>query len=225
MKNDSTKKIGKVTRWPKCFLGLLGRYHASYGGKEVIDTNIRKWTDRLAVSENEVIKAEEKAMLPLRESAAKALSSALRTDSELADMIKAGAQTDTDSDISGDIRNLGDPKSIRAVRSERAKAAAKECAVHDENRISTDDIIRLNENIISMNVRLREYLDELRNNCRICIDCYLVGVKAVMPDYTPAVSLWSDKALDIYTFPHKTLDDAVRRLAYAMINDISEKEA
>ena len=215
MTNEKTIKTAKVTHWPKCMLGLLGRYHASYGGKEVIDINIRKWTDRLAVLENEVIKSEEKAMLPLREKAAKAVASAVRTDSELAGMVKS---SDAAAVCAGN-----DPKTIRAVRNEHVKAAAKECAVNDENRISNDELIRLNEDIISMNVNLREHIDELRNDCRICIDCYLIGVKAVMPDYHPDTAPWSDNALDIYISPHKPLDDAVQRLAYALITSEPDK--
>mgnify|MGYP004673352653 CR=1 FL=1 len=66
-------KLRKVTRLPKWILRLMGKLDAKKG-IGVVDAHIAHWIDKLGAFENDLVKAEEKAVFPVREKAALAVS-------------------------------------------------------------------------------------------------------------------------------------------------------
>lgn len=216
MKNENERKLKTVTSLPKWILKLLGRYHAKHGGVNVVDMHIKRWEHKLNAFENEVLKEEEKAMHPIRESAAQAISTISRMKDEI-HLLPEHAPEESPSPT--------DPKSIRAVRNAKANAASKKNMAISKNAASTEDIIRFNELIISSNVDVREYIEYLRNHYSMCVDSYLAGVRKVLPDYA-MVNSFSNKALEIYEMHHRILDNEIQRIAYNMVNNYEEmKEA
>lgn len=212
MKNK--RKLKKVTVLPKWILKLQGKHHAKHGGVSVVDMHIERWNHRLSSFENDVLEAEEKAMYPIRESAAQSISIVSRTRGELSSPSMHGSEEPS---------SQKDPKSIRAARNAKASAASKKNTAASKNAASTEEIIRFNEMIISSNVDVREHIECLRNHCGICIDSYLAGVRKVLPDYSNSHG-FSNAALDIYFSHHRILDNEVQRIAYNMVND-ETKEA
>ena len=77
-----TQKLRKVTRLPKWVLRLMGKLDAKQG-VSVVDAHIALWLDRLGAFENDLVKAEEKAVLPVREKAALAASALERAKADL----------------------------------------------------------------------------------------------------------------------------------------------
>lgn len=60
-----TQKLRKVTRLPKWILRIMGKLDAKKG-IGVVDAHIEHWIDKLAAFANELVKAEEKAVFPVR---------------------------------------------------------------------------------------------------------------------------------------------------------------
>jgi len=218
MKNRSdTHKIRKVTHCPKWILTAIGHCHAKYGGTQVVDTNIRRWMHRLGTFENKVITAEEAAMHPIRDAAAKAVADVLRSDAVI--LSSASRIPEPIPDASRD------PRVIREVINKRRAAALKENNAHMQNGTSTDELLRINEQIVTSNVNVREHIEELRGHCMICVDSYLIGVRSVLADYDNSLLPDHSSALDIYTSHHRTLDSAISHIADAAVTSgIKSKE-
>ena len=196
-----TQKLRKVTRLPKWVLRLMGKLDAKQG-VSVVDAHIALWLDRLGAFENDLVKAEEKAVLPVREKAALAASALERAK---ADLSVPAIPSNTDEPT--------DPKLIRAVRNAKAKATERRDSAESVLKTSSDEIISYNELIISTNVKTRERLEAMRNTCMEAINAYIKGVRKVFPDYSPQVQ-FPDDALEIYLTHHSALDSKVKEVAY-----------
>ncbi len=197
-----TQKLRKVTRLPKWVLRLMGKLDAKQG-VSVVDAHIALWLDRLGAFENDLVKAEEKAVLPVREKAALAASALERAK---ADLSVPAIPSNTDEPT--------DPKLIRAVRDAKAKAEGRRNNAESLHKASTEELISCNELIISSNVKTRERIEAMRNTAKASIDAYVKGVRKVFPDFSPQVT-FSDYALEIYLSPHSVLDAKVKEVAYA----------
>ena len=196
-----TQKLRKVTRLPKWVLRLMGKLDAKQG-VSVVDAHIALWLDRLGAFENDLVKAEEKAVLPVREKAALAASALERAK---ADLSVPAIPSNTDEPT--------DPKLIRAVRDAKAKAEGRRNNAESLHKASTEELISCNELIISTNVKTRERIEAMRNTAKASIDAYVKGVRKVFPDYSPKVT-FSDDALYIYLTHHSALDSKVKEVAY-----------
>lgn len=195
-------KLRKVTRLPKWVLRLMGKLDAKQG-VSVVDAHIALWLDRLGAFENDLVKAEEKAVLPVREKAALAVSALERAKTDLS---VPAIPSNTDEPT--------DPKLIRAVRDAKAKAEGRRNNAESLHKASTEELISCNELIISSNVKTRERIEAMRNTAKASIDAYVKGVRKVFPDYSPQV-IFSNDALEIYLSPHSVLDAKVKEVAYA----------
>lgn len=195
-------KLRKVTRLPKWVLRLMGKLDAKQG-VSVVDAHIALWLDRLGAFENDLVKAEEKAVLPVREKAALAVSALERAK---ADLSVPAIPSNTDEPT--------DPKLIRAVRDAKAKAEGRRNNAESLHKASTEELISCNELIISSNVKTRERIEAMRNTAKASIDAYVKGVRKVFPDYSPQV-IFSNDVLEIYLSPHSVLDAKVKEVAYA----------
>ena len=200
---DRTQKLRKVTRLPKCLLRLMGKLDAKKG-IGVVDAHIAHWIDKLGAFENDLVKAEEKAVFPVREKAALAVSALERAKAALS---VPAIPTNTDKP------KPTDPKLIRAVRNAKAKAVERRNNAESLHKASTEELIGCNELIISSNVKTRERIEAMRNTAKASIDAYVAGVRKIFPDYSPQVK-FSD-ALEIYLSPHSVLDAKVKEVAYA----------
>ena len=196
-------KLRKVTRLPKWVLRLMGKLDAKQG-VSVVDAHIALWLDRLGAFENDLVKAEEKAVLPVREKAALAVSALERAKDDLS----------VPSIVSADKPEPTDPKLIRAVRDAKAKAEGRRNNAESLHKASMEELIGYNELIISSNVKTRERIEAMRNTAKASIDAYVKGVRKVFPDYSPQV-IFSNDALEIYLSPHSVLDAKVKEVAYA----------
>lgn len=197
-----TQKLRKVTRLPKWVLRLMGKLDAKKG-IGVVEAHIALLLDRLGAFENDLVKAEEKAVLPVREKAALAASALERAK---ADLSVPAIPSNTDEPT--------DPKLIRAVRDAKAKAEGRRNNAESLHKASTEELISCNELIISSNVKTRERIEAMRNTAKASIDAYVKGVRKVFPDFSPQVT-FSDYALEIYLSPHSVLDAKVKEVAYA----------
>lgn len=200
---DRTQKLRKVTRLPKWILRLMGKLDAKKG-IGVVDAHIALWLDRLGAFENDLVKAEEKAVLPVREKAALAVSALERVKADLS----------VPAIVSADKPKPTDPKLIRAVRNAQEKAEGRRNNAESLHKASTEELISCNELIISSNVKTRERIEAMRNTAKASIDAYVKGVRKVFPDYSPQV-IFSNDALEIYLSPHSVLDAKVKEVAYA----------
>lgn len=198
-----TQKLRKVTRLPKWVLRLMGKLDAKQG-VSVVDAHIALWLDRLGAFENDLVKAEEKAVLPVREKAALAVSALERAKADLS----------VPAIVSADKPKPTDPKLIRAVRNAQEKAEGRRNNAESLHKASTEELISCNELIISSNVKIRERIEAMRNTAKASIDAYVKGVRKVFPDFSPQVT-FSDYALEIYLSPHSALDAKVKEVAYA----------
>lgn len=198
-----TQKLRKVTRLPKWVLRLMGKLDAKQG-VSVVDAHIALWLDRLGAFENDLVKAEEKAVLPVREKAALAVSALERAKADLS----------VPAIVSADKPKPTDPKLIRAVRNAQEKAEGRRNNAESLHKASTEELISCNELIISSNVKTRERIEAMRNTAKASIDAYVKGVRKVFPDFSPQVT-FSDYALEIYLSPHSVLDAKVKEVAYA----------
>lgn len=195
-------KLRKVTRLPKWVLRLMGKLDAKQG-VSVVDAHIALWLDRLGAFENDLVKAEEKAVFPVREKAALAVSALERAKTDLS----------VPAIVSADKPKPTDPKLIRAVRNAQEKAEGRRNNAESLHKASTEELIGCNELIISSNVKTRERIEAMRNTAKASIDAYVKGVRKVFPDFSPQVK-FSD-ALEIYLSPHSVLDAKVKEVAYA----------
>lgn len=204
MKDRRTQKLRTVTRIPKWVIRIIGKLDAKQG-VSVVDAHIALWLDRLGAFENDLVKAEEKAVLPVREKAALAVSALERAK---ADLSVPAIPTNTDKP------KPTDPKLIRAVRNAQEKAEGRRNNAESLHKSSTEELISCNELIISSNVKTRERIEAMRNTAKASIDAYVKGVRKVFPDFSPQVT-FSDYALEIYLSPHSVLDAKVKEVAYA----------
>lgn len=82
MKDRRTQKLRTVTRIPKWVIRIIGKLDAKQG-VSVVDAHIALWLDRLGAFESDLVKAEEKAVFPIREKAALAISAIERAKADL----------------------------------------------------------------------------------------------------------------------------------------------
>ena len=204
MKDRRTQKLRTVTRIPKWVIRIIGKLDAKQG-VSVVDAHIALWLDRLGAFESDLVKAEEKAVFPIREKAALAISAIERAK---ADLSVPALPSNTDKP------EPTDPKLIRAVRNAKAKATERRDSAESVLKTSSDEIISYNELIISSNVKTRERIEAMRNTAKASIDAYVKGVRKVFPDFSPQVT-FSNDALEIYLSPHSVLDAKVKEVAYA----------
>lgn len=198
-----TQKLRKVTRLPKWVLRLMGKLDAKKG-IGVVDAHIAHWIDKLGAFANELVKAEEKAVFPIREKAALAISAIERAK---ADLSVPSIPTNTDKP------EPTEPKLKRAKRNATAKAVERRNNAESLHKASMEELIGYNELIISSNVKTRERIEAMRNTAKASIDAYVKGVRKVFPDYSPKVT-FSDDALYIYLTHHSALDSKVKEVAY-----------
>lgn len=198
-----TQKLRTVTRIPKWILRIMGKLDAKQG-VSVVDAHIARWIDRLGAFESDLVKAEEKAVFPIREKAALAISAIERAK---ADLSVPAIPSNTDKP------EPTDPKLIRAVRNAKAKATERRNNAESLHKASTEELISYNELIISTNVKTREHLEAMRNTCMEAINAYIKGVRKVFPDYSPQVK-FPDDAFEIYLTHHSVLDSKVKEVAY-----------
>ncbi len=203
-----TQKLRKVTRLPKWVLRLMGKLDAKKG-IGVVEAHIAHWIDKLGTFENDLVKAEEKAVFPVREKAALAVSALERAKADLS----------VPAIVSADKPKPTDPKLIRAVRNAQEKAVERRNNAESLHKASTEELIGCNELIISSNVKTRERIEAMRNTAKASIDAYVKGVRKVFPDYSPQVT-FSNDALEIYLSPHSVLDAKVKEVAYAYKKEV-----
>ena len=203
MKDRRTQKLRTVTRIPKWVIRIIGKLDAKQG-VSVVDAHIALWLDRLGAFESDLVKAEEKAVFPIREKAALAISAIERAK---ADLSVPAIPSNTDKP------EPTDPKLIRAVRNAKAKATERRDSAESVLKTSSDEIISYNELIISANVKTCERLEAMRNTCMEATNAYIKGVRKVFPDYSPQVK-FPDNAVEIYLTHHSVLDSKVKEVAY-----------
>ncbi len=203
MKDRRTQKLRTVTRIPKWVIRIIGKLDAKQG-VSVVDAHIALWLDRLGAFESDLVKVEEKAVFPIREKAALAISAIERAK---ADLSVPALPSNTDKP------EPTDPKLIRAVRNAQEKAEGRRNNAESLHKASTEELISYNELIISSNVKTRERLEAMRNTCMEAINAYIKGVRKVFPDYSPQVK-FPDNAVAIYLTHHSVLDSKVKEVAY-----------